>query len=175
MLRWDRRAQHLGDAVLAHRATELGCDPRIILAGRDMNDGMAASVAKDVHEWHTGSGSARVAKVLMLGLAFKQDVPDLRNSKVADLVAAFQGLGHQVDVHDPLVSAPEALHEYGLELVAAPVDVYDLIVLAVPHRELVEDFARFTSQLAPDGGIVDLKNALAGSGQVPDGMKLWTM
>ncbi len=160
---------------LAHRATELGCDPRIILAGRDMNDGMAAWVAKDVHDWHAGSGKARVGKVLMLGLAFKQDVPDLRNSKVADLVAAFQGLGHQVDVHDPLVSAPEARHEYGLELVAAPVDVYDLIVLAVPHRELVEDFARFTKQLAPDGGIVDLKNALAGSGQVPDGIKLWTM
>ncbi len=160
---------------LAHRATELGCDPRIILAGRDMNDGMAAWVAKDVHDWHAGAGSARVAKVLMLGLAFKQDVPDLRNSKVADLVAAFQGLGHQVDVHDPLVSAPEALHEYGLALVDAPVDVYDLIVLAVPHRELVEDFARFTKQLAPDGGIVDLKNALAWSGQLPDGMKLWTM
>ncbi|RXD02142.1 nucleotide sugar dehydrogenase [Sphingomonas sp. UV9] len=161
---------------LAHRATELGCDPRIILAGRDMNDGMAAWVAKDVHDWHAGSGAARASKVLMLGLAFKQDVPDLRNSKVADLVAAFQGLGHQVDVHDPLVSAPDALHEYGLEIVAAPGDIaYDLIVLAVPHRELVVDFARFTRLLAPGGGIVDLKNALAGSGQVPVGMKLWTM
>ena len=164
---------------LAHRATELGCDPRIILAGRDMNDGMAAWVAKDVHDWHAGSGGERIGagpgKVLMLGLAFKQDVPDLRNSKVADLVAAFKDLGHQVDVHDPLVSAPEALHEYGLELVTAPIDVYDLIVLAVPHRELVDNFARFTGQLAPGGGIVDLKNALAGSGQVPDGMKLWTM
>lgn len=160
---------------LAHRATELGCDPRIILAGRDMNDGMAAWVAKDVHDWLAGSGTARAVKVLMLGLAFKQNVPDLRNSKVADLVAAFQRLGHQVDVHDPLVSASEALHEYGLTLVAAPVEAYDLIVLAVPHRELVENFAGFTKHLAPGGGIVDLKNALAGSGQVPDGMKLWTM
>lgn len=161
---------------LAHRATELGCDPRIILAGRDMNDGMAAWVAKDVHDWHTRSGGSGPGKVLMLGLAFKQDVPDLRNSKVADLVAAFQGLGHQVDVHDPLVSEAEALHEYGLEIVATPGDTaYDLIVLAVPHRELVEDFARFTELLAPGGGIVDLKNALAGSGQVPVGMKLWTM
>ncbi|MEG3085564.1 nucleotide sugar dehydrogenase [Sphingomonas sp. PB2P12] len=166
---------------LAHRATELGCDPRIILAGRDMNDGMAAWVAKDVHDWHAGSGGTGGSgtaggKILMLGLAFKQDVPDLRNSKVADLVAAFQALGHQVDVHDPLVSAAEARHEYGLKLVTAPADVtYDLIVLAVPHRELVEDFARFTGQLAPGGGIVDLKNALAGSDQVADGMKLWTM
>ncbi len=160
---------------LAHRATELGCDPRIILAGRDMNDGMAAWVAKDVHDWHAGSGGERACKVLMLGLAFKQDVPDLRNSKVADLVAAFQGLGHHVDVHDPLVSAPEALQEYGLEMVAVPDTAYDLIVLAVPHRELIEDFARFTTLLAPGGGIVDLKNALTGAGQVPIGMKLWTM
>jgi UDP-N-acetyl-D-galactosamine dehydrogenase len=161
---------------LAHRATELGCDPRIILAGRDMNDGMAAWVAKDVHDWHAGSGGSGAGKVLMLGLAFKQDVPDLRNSKVADLVAAFQALGHQVDVHDPLVSAPEALHEYGLEIVAVPDTAeYDLIVLAVPHRELVEDFGRFAQVLAPGGGIVDLKNALAGSPQIPTGSKLWTM
>ncbi|MBC3941323.1 nucleotide sugar dehydrogenase [Sphingomonas albertensis] len=160
---------------LAHRATELGCDPRIILAGRDMNDGMAAWVAKDVHDWHAGSGDARACKVLMLGLAFKQNVPDLRNSKVADLVAAFQGLGHHVDVHDPLVSALEALHEYGLEMVAVPDTAYDLIVLAVPHRELIEDFARFATLLAPGGGIVDLKNALAGSERMPIGMKLWTM
>jgi UDP-N-acetyl-D-galactosamine dehydrogenase len=155
---------------LAHRATELGCDPRIILAGRDMNDGMAAWVASEVHGWHGATG-----RVLVLGLAFKQDVPDLRNSKVADLVAAFGALGHQVEVHDPLVSAPEALHEYGIELVAEPAGQYDLVVLAVPHRALIDDFARFTTLLAPGGGIVDLKNALAGSGQLPDGIKLWTM
>jgi UDP-N-acetyl-D-galactosamine dehydrogenase len=155
---------------LAHRATELGCDPRIILAGRDMNDGMAAWVASEVHGWHGAAG-----RVLVLGLAFKQDVPDLRNSKVADLVAAFSELGHQVDVHDPLVSAPEALHEYGLELVAEPTGHYDLVVLAVPHRALIDDFSRFTALLAPGGGIVDLKNALAGSGQLPGGIKLWTM
>ncbi len=161
---------------LAHRATELGCDPRIILAGRDMNDGMAAWVAKDVHDWHARSGGSVAGKVLMLGLAFKQDVPDLRNSKVADLVAAFQALGHRVDVHDPLVSAPEALYEYGLEIVAVPDTAeYDLIVLAVPHRELVENFSRFTPLLALGGAIVDLKNALAGSQQVPTGSKLWTM
>jgi UDP-N-acetyl-D-galactosamine dehydrogenase len=155
---------------LAHRATELGCDPRIILAGRDMNDGMASWVAKEVHGWHGAAG-----RVLVLGLAFKQDVPDLRNSKVADLVAAFGALGHQIEVHDPLVSAPEALHEYGIELVAEPAGQYDLVVLAVPHRALIDDFARFAGLLEPGGGIVDLKNALTGSGRVPDGIKLWTM
>lgn len=156
---------------LAHRATELGCDPRIILAGRDTNDGMARWIAQQVHGWNGG----KPGRVLVLGLAFKQDVPDLRNSKVADLVAGFGELGHDVEVHDPLVSAPEARHEYGLDLVADPAGGYDLVVLAVPHRELVGEFKRFAALLAPGGGIVDLKNALAGSGQVPPGARLWTL
>jgi UDP-N-acetyl-D-galactosamine dehydrogenase len=160
---------------LAHRATELGCDPRIILAGRDMNDGMASWVAKDVHDWHARTAGAGPGRVLMLGLAFKQDVPDLRNSKVADLIAAFQNLGHRVDVHDPVVSSMEALHEYGIEMLAAPEAEYDLIILAVPHRALIRDFGRFAGLLAKNGGIVDLKNALAGSEQLPAGCKLWTM
>jgi UDP-N-acetyl-D-galactosamine dehydrogenase len=68
------------------------------------------------------------------------------------------------------------LHEYGLEIVTVPDTAeYDLIVLAVPHRELVEDFGRFAQVLAPGGGIVDLKNALAGSQHIPSGSKLWTM
>ena len=156
---------------LAHRATELGCDPRVILAGRDTNDGMAGWVADAVHRWHDrGAG-----RVLVLGLAFKPDVPDLRNSKVADLVAGFRRLGHAVDVHDPLVSADEARHEYAIDLTAAPAGPYDLVVLAVPHRVLVEEFDRFAGLLAPAGGIADLKNALAGNGRLPTGVPLWTM
>lgn len=156
---------------LAHRASELGCDPRIILAGRDTNDGMARWIARQVHDWNGGCAG----RVLVLGLAFKQDVPDLRNSKVADLVAGFQDLGHDVEVHDPLVSAAEARHEYGLELVADPAGGYDLVVLAVPHREIVGDFGRFAALVAPGGGIADLKNALAGSDQAPAGARLWTL
>ena len=154
---------------LAHRATELGCDPRVILAGRDTNDGMAAWVADAVGRWH-GKGAGRV---LVLGLAFKPDVPDLRNSKVADLVGSFRAQGHAVDVHDPLVSVDEARHEYGLELVAGPAGPYDLVVLAVPHRTLVDDFARFEGLLVPGGGVADLKNALAD--RRPAGVPLWTM
>ncbi|WP_288413719.1 nucleotide sugar dehydrogenase [uncultured Sphingomonas sp.] len=156
---------------LAHRATELGCDPRIILAGRGTNDGMAQWMARSVHDWH-GKGAGRV---LVLGLAFKQDVPDLRNSKVADLIAAFRDLGHRVDVHDPLVSTEEARHEYGLDLVVDPAGPYDLIVLAVPHRELVEDFDRFAALGTTDGGIADIKNALAPTGQTAAGRRIWTM
>ena len=156
---------------LAHRATELGCDPRIILAGRDMNDGMAGWTARAVHDWQ----GAKAGRVLVLGLAFKQDVPDLRNSKVADLVAAFVDLGHRVDVHDPLVSAAEAKHEYGLDLVADPAGGYDLVVLAVPHRALIEGFDRFAAMLAPGGGVVDLKNALGRAAPMPAETRLWTM
>ena len=157
---------------LAHRATELGLDPRVILAGRGTNDGMAAWVAHAVHDWNGG----KTGRVLVLGLAFKPDVPDLRNSKVADLIASFQALGHRVDVHDPLVLASEAQHEYGLELVADPSEAgYDLVVLAVPHAALLRDMARFTALLAPGSGVADLKNALVGTAALPAGTRLWTM
>jgi UDP-N-acetyl-D-galactosamine dehydrogenase len=156
---------------LAHRATELGCDPRIILAGRGMNDGMADWVARTVHGWN----GERKGRLLLLGLAFKPDVPDLRNSKVADLIGAFRQLGHDVDVHDPLVSADEARHEYGVDLVAEPAGPYDLMVLAVPHRELVQGFDRFAALLAGEGAIADLKNVLSQSRQVPAGTRLWTL
>ncbi|RYE72177.1 MAG: nucleotide sugar dehydrogenase, partial [Oxalobacteraceae bacterium] len=156
---------------LAHRATELGCDPRIILAGRGMNDGMADWVARTVHDWNGG----RAGRVLMLGLAFKPDVPDLRNSKVADLIGAFRQLGHDVDVHDPLVSAEEARHEYGVDVIAEAKGPYDLVVLAVPHRVLVQDFGRFAGLLAEGGAVADLKNVLSQGRQVPAGIRLWTL
>ena len=157
---------------LAHRAGELGCDPRVILAGRGTNDGMAAWIARAVHDWRGGDPG----RVLVLGLAFKPDVPDLRNSKVADLVFALRDLGHDVDVHDPLVSAHEARHEYGIDLVSPPADgaCYDLVVLAVPHRDLVRRFDRFAALLRENGGVADLKNALAGT-TLPAGIEKWTM
>lgn len=160
---------------LAHRATELGCEPRIILAGRDMNDGMASWVARAVHDWQGKGSDTTAGRVLVLGLAFKPDVPDLRNSKVADLVAAFVGLGHSVDVHDPLVDVAEAQHEYGIDLVAEPTGRYDLVVLAVPHRELVEGFGRFAGLIADGGAIADLKNCLVPAGTAPASVPLWTM
>lgn len=157
---------------LAHRATELGCDPRIVLAGRDMNDGMASWVANSVHTWHGTSP----CNILMLGLTFKPNVPDLRNSKVADLIFALEHLGHQIDVHDPLACPQAAFHEYGFNLISEPeFKSYDLIVLAVPHRTIVRNFDRFTDFLKINGGIVDLKNALAESGQKSDSFKIWTM
>ncbi|WP_294327005.1 nucleotide sugar dehydrogenase [uncultured Sphingomonas sp.] len=160
---------------LAHRATELGCDPRVILAGRDTNDGMAAWTARAIHDWHARNSGTTAGRVLVLGLAFKQDVPDLRNSKVADLISGFRELGHSVDVHDPLVDAAEAHHEYGLELTADPAAGYDLVVLAVPHRQLVDGFDRYAALLAEGGAVADLKNALAAAGRTPADARVWTL
>ena len=143
---------------LSHRAEELGHDPRVILAGRAINDGMAEWVAERLHSARDGHpGSA-----LVLGLTFKEDVPDLRNSKVADVIAALQARGHAVTVHDPHADAEEAAHEYGLTLdPAALTRRYDLVLLAVAHREYIAlGNDRLANLVAPDGLFADLKNAL---------------
>ena len=97
---------------LSHCAQSLGHLPRVILAGRAINDGMGTWIADPIHS-RRGS---RTGSVLMLGLAFKPDVPDLRNSKVVDVIRRLTWLGHEVAVHDPLVDPAAARHEYGLEL-----------------------------------------------------------
>ena len=155
---------------LAQRALELDVEPRIILSGREMNDGMADWMADRIHERRGGkAGSA-----LVLGLAFKPDVPDLRNSKVADLIRRLERLGHQVVVYDPLVDTTEARHEYGLELSTDALDMrYDLVVLAVPHQALLAQPERIAAAVAPGGLLADLKNATAGS---PMGdINVWTL
>lgn len=143
---------------LSHRAEQLGHDPRVILSGRAINDTMAQWVADRLH-------SARAAKpgtVLVLGLTFKEDVPDLRNSKVADVVSALSDKGHDVTVHDPHADGAEAVHEYGLTLDTGALDRrYDLVLLAVPHRRYLELGAGRLAALVADGGLfADLKNGL---------------
>jgi len=155
---------------LSHRAEQLGYDPQVILAGRHTNDQMAEWVADAIHRRAGSSGRA-----LVLGLTFKENVPDLRNSKVADLVAALVGRGHDVTVHDPLADHAEATHEYGLTIAPDALDgTYDLVVLAVPHQAYV---ARGRGELerlvAPGGLFADLKNAFA-DGPAPT-VATWTL
>jgi UDP-N-acetyl-D-glucosamine/UDP-N-acetyl-D-galactosamine dehydrogenase len=141
---------------LSHRAQQLGFDPNVILAGRSINDGMGRWVADSLHERRGG----RAGSALVMGLTFKEDVPDLRNSKVIDVVRRLAELGHRVTVHDPLGDAAEAKHEYGVEPAADALDGrYDLVVVAVPHRaygELSDD--ALTRLIAPEGLLADLKN-----------------
>ena len=158
---------------LAQRAVELGCDPRIILAGREMNDGMAQWMAEQIHARRGG----RRGTALVLGLAFKPDVPDLRNSKVADLVAALAGIGHAVTVHDPLVDPDSAQEEYGISLDPSALDrQYDVVILAVPHRAMVgEGLDRIFNAIAPGGLIADLKNVIPPDRRPASSVDVWTL
>ena len=145
---------------LAHRARELGIEPNVITAGRGINDSMAEWVAGELHETRGGRGGS----VLVLGLTFKENIPDLRNSKVADLAGALAGLGHAVTIHDPMADAAEARHEYGIDLAAElPAGPFDLVLLAVPHGDYVAmGEAALRALLAPGGTLADLKGVLGG-------------
>jgi UDP-N-acetyl-D-galactosamine dehydrogenase len=142
---------------LAHRAQQFGHDPRVILAGRGVNDGMAVWVADRLHD-----AAKKAGRVLLLGLTFKENVPDLRNSKVADLASALAAHGHEVTVHDPLADPAEAMHEYGLTLDPASLDRrYDIVLLAVPHQAYLDMGPQRLRALVEDGGMLaDLKGSL---------------
>ena len=108
------------------------------------------------------SGPTVSSRILMLGLTFKEDVPDLRNSKVADLITALTAKGHEVTVHDPHADADEALHEYGVTLPNTALNSrYDLVLLAVSHREYLAMGPDKLRTLVADGGMLaDLKGVL---------------
>ena len=124
---------------LTHKAQEVGHHPDVILAGRRTNDGMGPYIAGEVIRLMVRKGINPVhAKVLILGLAFKENCPDLRNTRVVDIVHALAGYEVAVDVHDPWVNAAEAEHEYGLTPLAEPVHgAYDAVIVAVGHKQFV--------------------------------------
>lgn len=130
---------------LTHKAEELGYNPQVILSGRRINDNMGAWVANKVvklaiHKGHTVNKS----RALMLGITFKENCPDIRNSKVIDIIDELREFGVAIDVYDPWADAAEVKHEYGLDLVAEPTGTYDSIILAVSHDEFESfDYAKF--------------------------------
>jgi UDP-N-acetyl-D-galactosamine dehydrogenase len=125
---------------LTHKAQQVGHHPDVILAGRRTNDGMGAYVAEQVVKLMVRKAINPVdARVLVLGLAFKENCPDLRNTRVIDMVRALRGYNTRVDVHDPWASAAEAEHEYGLTPVAQPEQAaYDAVIVAVGHQQFRE-------------------------------------
>ena len=129
---------------LTHKAQEVGHHPQVILAGRRTNDSMGPYVADQVIKLMLRKGINPVrARVLVLGLAFKENCPDLRNTRVVDIIETLRGYSVDVDVFDPWVDAEEAAHEYGLQPIGEPeFGVYDAVVLAVGHAE----FAAMGSQ-----------------------------
>lgn len=122
---------------LTHKAQEIGHHSDVILAGRRTNDGMGAYVADQVVRLMVRKGVNPVgARVLILGLAFKENCPDLRNTRVTDIVSTLRGYNVHAELHDPWVDADEARHEYGVELVSEPEsETYDAIILAVAHDQ----------------------------------------
>ncbi|GIX34178.1 MAG: UDP-N-acetyl-d-glucosamine 6-dehydrogenase WbpA [Lysobacterales bacterium] len=125
---------------LTYKAQEIGHHPQLILAGRRINDGMGAYVAERVLRLMLARGIHPVgARALILGLAFKENVRDIRNSRIPDMVEALRGYRIEVAVHDPLADPEEARREYGLELLAEPPEgAFDAVVLAVAHRQYRE-------------------------------------
>jgi UDP-N-acetyl-D-galactosamine dehydrogenase len=125
---------------LTHKAQEIGYHPEVILAGRRINDGMGPYVADQVVRLMARAGINLVGgRVLILGLTFKENCPDLRNTRVIDIVEELKHYKLNVDVHDPWVDAAEAKHEYGLSMVAQPqAGAYDAVILAVAHKQFME-------------------------------------
>lgn len=143
---------------LTYKAKELGYDPQVILSGRHINDSMGAYVAKRVIQLMLKQGkNLTQARVLVLGITFKENVRDIRNSKVVDIVQELSSFQVKVDIVDPKADPKEAQEEYGLKLVSEPSGYYDSIILAVSHQEFVGLTERYFRQFCPDGVFVDIK------------------
>ena len=163
---------------LAHLATSVGHQPEVILAGRRINDGMGAFIAERIAGRLAALGlGGRDARVLVLGLTFKEDVPDLRNSRVADLVAGLSVHGHRIDVHDPLASPEEADQRYGIQLLAdiETVAGYDCVVAAVAHAAYRAFTAQTLARLVRPGGLVADVKGMWRTLALPDGMRRWQL
>jgi len=149
-----------------------GHNPEIILAGRRINDGMGPWLAARIAEQLEPR-----SRILMLGLTFKENVPDLRNSKVIDVIRSLQQRGHVVDIHDPFADPVEAGEEYGVTLMSSldGAGGYDCVVGAVPHTAYAS-FAgeSFAALLKPNGLIADVKGMWRGVA-IPDGFRLWRL
>jgi UDP-N-acetyl-D-galactosamine dehydrogenase len=156
---------------LAHKAQEVGHWPQIVLSGRETNDGMGAWIADRLHE---RLGAER-STVLVLGLTFKENVPDLRNSRVIDIVRRLQWLGHRVDVADPLADGEEARAEYGFDLVDPQDATYDMVVGAVAHDSYQSLSADQLAAMVKPGGIVADVKRLWKVGTSPQPFATWTL
>jgi len=162
---------------LTAKAESVGYHPQVILAGRRINDGMGAYIAQRlVKMLIAAEHRVKNTRIGILGLAFKEDVPDLRNSRVPDIVAELKGFGIDALVHDPLVDAAEARHEYGLEIVAAEaLQHLDGLVIAVPHRVFLDrPLARYLDAVLPKGVVVDVKSVLDPAA-LPAGLNYWSL
>ncbi|HYC37564.1 MAG TPA: nucleotide sugar dehydrogenase [Usitatibacter sp.] len=163
---------------LTHAAEKLGHHPEVILAGRRINDSMGKYVAEQTVKCMVGKNRpVNGATVNVLGLAFKENCPDLRNSKVADLIAELRSYGVSVQVHDPRVDDGEALREYGIELSSwEALPQADALVLAVAHQEFCSlPLDELLGKVAADGCVIDVKAVLDREAVTNSGRAVWRL
>ncbi len=163
---------------LTHKAEMLGYHPQVILAGRRINDGMAAYVAQQTVKQMIDAGNCiKGAQVIVLGLTFKENCPDIRNSKVADLVRELQDYGCDVRVHDPIAEAAEAQHEYGIALTPwEALPQADALIAAVSHRQYLDrPLDTLLAKLKPAGVFVDVKSAYSAQAIRAQGPRVWRL
>ena len=162
---------------LTAKAEEVGYNPEVILSGRRINDGMGAFVAQRVVKMLGKSGSLNGStRIGVLGLAFKENVRDLRNSRVPDIVAELREYGIDVLVHDPMVDPDEAEEEFGIKLVGseAMVDL-NAMILCVPHRAIMQQINPSPAERLAEGGVlVDVKSALNPT-DLPSSIRYWSL
>jgi UDP-N-acetyl-D-galactosamine dehydrogenase len=163
---------------LTHKAEMIGYHPQVILAGRRINDGMAKFVAeKTVKSMIAAGFHVKGSKVNVIGLTFKENCPDLRNSKVADIVYELKSYGVDVHVYDPVASAAEAKHEYDIDLVSwEDLPRADAIIAAVSHKELLaRPLSDLQSKLNEGGCFIDVKSQFDQKAITEAGFSVWRL
>jgi len=163
---------------LTHKADMLGYHPQVILAGRRINDGMGEYIASQTVKQMIGNGTqVKGSNVTVLGLTFKENIPDLRNSRVIDVISELQSFGIDVHVHDPHADPAEALDEYGVRLASwEDLPVADAVVAAVAHQEyLAMPFPELSRKIREHGCFMDVKSRFDRSQLAAAGLRVWRL
>ena len=163
---------------LTHKAELMGYHPEVILAGRRINDSMGSHIArKAVQQMIHAGRNIKGARVNVLGLTFKEDVPDIRNSKVIDIIRELHEFGVETFVHDPHAGPDDALHEYGVRLTEwESLPAADALILAVPHRRYLELAQEsYLRKVVREGCIIDVKSVLDAASLRKEGLRVWRL
>jgi len=163
---------------LTHKAELVGYHPEVILAGRRINDGMGQYIArKTIQQMINAGRNIKGARVNVLGLTFKEDVPDIRNSKVIDIVRELHEFGVETFIHDPLAAPDEALHEYGVRLARwEDLPAADALILAVSHKSFLQiPRAHMAAKIVKGGCLIDVKAVLDADAWRREGLSVWRL
>ena len=163
---------------LTHKAQKLGYHPEVILAGRRINDGMGKFIAEQtIKQMVKNAHPVKDCPIIVLGLTFKEDCPDLRNSRVIDVIRELESYGARVLVHDPVADPAEARHEYGVDLVAwEDLPKSAAMVVAVGHREFkARATTDFLSKLEKEGVVIDVKSLFEPGAFAKTGIHFWRL